>query len=70
MPLHHSKKKPIKFCKRETASVVEDYDYLVFGKKKVRSYNNFLGISYKILNFILFYFIIIFLVSTEPTENY
>ena len=33
MLLHHAKNKPIKFCRRNTASVVEDYDHLVFGQK-------------------------------------
>ena len=31
--IHHAKNKPIKFYRRNTASVVEDYDHLVFGQK-------------------------------------
>ena len=33
MLLHHAKNKPIKFCRRNAASVVEHYDHLVFGQK-------------------------------------
>ena len=31
--IHHAKNKPIKFFRRNTASVVGDYDHLAFGQK-------------------------------------